>query len=198
MSIVGNAGEPRIDTTTRRVQDRRPSERMRDNKGTVVVNLDLWLAILSICISFAWPLAAFVARNWLVAWISKGVEYRFDVKLEELRAELRKKEERLKSELRDREAEIATLRNSVLSGSASRQSLLDKRRFEAVEKVWTAVNDLALLKPLSGVMAIVNFQEVAKDANHPNMRRFLSTIGNVAPDLKDLKKNVARDETVLA
>jgi len=114
--------------------------------------------------------------------------------MEELRAELRKNEERFKSELRDKEAEIAALRNSILAGSVSRQSLLDKRRFEAVEKLWTAVNDLAQLKPLSSIMAIVNFKEAAKDANHPKMQQFLSMIDHVAPDVKNLKKNIARDE----
>jgi hypothetical protein len=63
-----------------------------------------------------------------------------------LRAELRKNEESFKSDLRDKEAEISTLRTNILSGSAGRQALLDKRRFEAVEKVWANVNDLAQLR----------------------------------------------------
>jgi hypothetical protein len=84
----------------------------------------------------------FLGRHWLAARIEKGVQHRFDRRLEELRAELRESEERLKSTLRDRENEIALLRNTVLAGSANRQSLLDKRRFEAVERVWTAVNPI--------------------------------------------------------
>jgi hypothetical protein len=88
----------------------------------VFVNADFWLSILAICISVGLPVAT---RNWLVAWISKGVQHRFDVRLEELRAELRKNEERVKSDLRNKEDEISTLRNSVLSGSAGRQALLD-------------------------------------------------------------------------
>ncbi len=157
------------------------------------MNADFWLPILSICISVALPVAMFVARNWLVAWISKGVQHGFDVKIEELRAELRKNEERFKSELRDREAEIAILRNNVLAGSAGRQTLLDKRRFEAAEKVWTAVNDLAPLKHLSSMMAVVNFKEVAKNAGDPKIQQFLSFIGSAAPDTEKLN-NVARDE----
>ena len=102
------------------------------------MNADFLLSILSICIPLAVPVAIFAARNWLLTWISKSVQHRFDVKFEELRAELRKNEERFKSGLRDREAEIATLRNNVLAGSAGRQTLVDKRGFEAVEKVWTA------------------------------------------------------------
>ena len=88
----------------------------------------------------------------------------FDRQIEEVRAELRNSEERFKSGLRDRETEIATLRNSLLAGSAIRQALFDKRRFEAVEKVWTAVNDLAQIKVLSGMMSVVNFKAAAKEA----------------------------------
>ena len=73
------------------------------------MNSEIWLSVLSICLSVALPLAVYAGRNWLVAWISKGVQHGFDVKIEELRAELRKNEERYKSELRDREAETETL-----------------------------------------------------------------------------------------
>jgi hypothetical protein len=43
------------------------------------MNADIWLPILSICISVGVPLAIFVARNWLVDWISHSVEHRFNV-----------------------------------------------------------------------------------------------------------------------
>ena len=50
--------------------------------------------------------AAFAGRNWLKAWIERDVQFSFDTKLENIRADLRDSEERLKSELRTREAEI--------------------------------------------------------------------------------------------
>jgi hypothetical protein len=61
--------------------------------------------------------ALFFSRQWLVARIEKGVQHGFDSRLEAIRAELRASEERLKSTLRDRENEIALLRNTVLAGS---------------------------------------------------------------------------------
>jgi hypothetical protein len=70
---------------------------------------------------------------------------------------------------------------------------LDKRRFEAVEKVWTAVNDLAHLKTLSNLMSVLNFRAVAKEVNDPRMQQVLSVIGVAVPDVQKLK-NVARDE----
>jgi hypothetical protein len=157
-----------------------------------MTGMDL-IALLSIVISAGTPIAIFLARNWIKARIEKGVQHHFDVQIEGVRAELRKSEERFKSDLRDKEAEIAGLRNSVLAGSASRQALLDKRRFEAVEKVWAAVNDLAQLKYISSTMAILNFKAVAKRSTDPKMQQFLSVIGAGAPEL-DKIKNVARDE----
>lgn len=154
---------------------------------------DIWLPILSICISLGVPLAIFVGKNWLVAWISNSVQHRFNMEIEELRTELRKNEEHFKSDLREKEAEISTLRNSVLSGSASRQALLDRRRFEAVEKVWTNVNDLSQLKAFAAQMGVLNYKALARRAREPSMQQVLETIGSVVPDIQQLK-SVARDE----
>jgi len=53
-------------------------------------------------------------------------------KLETLRADLRATEEKLKSELRDKEAENLNAPDETFSvEAASRQALLDKRRFDA-------------------------------------------------------------------
>jgi hypothetical protein len=152
-----------------------------------------WVPWISLAVSAGTPLAIFVGRNWLKARIEKGVQYHFDRQLEEIRAEFRSSEERLKSSLRDRESEIATLRSTVLAGSAGRQALLDKRRFEAVERVWTAVNDMARLKSLSSFMALLNVKEVSKRASDPKIQQFLSMMGSGTPEIGEIK-NVARDE----
>jgi hypothetical protein len=152
-----------------------------------------WLPWISLFFSVGTPLVIFIGRNWLKARIEKGVQHHFDRQMEEIRADFRASEERLKSNLRDRESELATLRNTVLTGSASRQALLDKRRFEAVEKVWTAVNDMARLKSLSSFMALLNIKEVSKRARDPKMQQFLSMMGSGAPEIDEIK-NVARDE----
>lgn len=155
--------------------------------------MDQWISSVAI---FLWLLASaviFIFRHWIIAWVSAGVQHRFDIKIEEVRTELRKAEANFNGLLRNREAEIAALRNSVLSGSFSRQAMLDKRRFEAVEKVWAAVNDLALLKSLSAWMAVLNVKAMAQDIGNPKMQQFLSVVGASAPDPKSLK-NIARDE----
>lgn len=150
----------------------------------VIIQLILWIIV---------PIVVFACRNWIVAAITKGIQHNFDRKIETLRAELRASEEKLKSELRLKEAEISTLRANILTGTLGRQTLFDKRRFEAVERIWTTVNDFASLKPLSSMMAILNYKEIAADVGKVNMQQFLSTIGAAAPDIKTIK-NIARDE----
>ena len=130
--------------------------------GSNVAALVSWASLL---LALATPTFLVIFRTGISDWITKGIQHDFDVKLENLRATLRTSEEQLKSDLRAKEAEIGTLRNSVLSGSAGRQALLDKRRFEAVEKIWTSVNDLAQLRALAQTMAIVNYDVVEPLAN---------------------------------
>jgi hypothetical protein len=158
-----------------------------------------WLSVLSLALYVLTVVGLFVGRNWLKVRIEKGIQYSFENKLEVLRTQLRKNEEVFKADLRNKESEIALLRNSVLSGSISRQSLLDKRRFEAVEKVWTAINDFAQLKGLSAMMAVVDFEAIAKRTGDPKIQMFLDGIGAGPPDVVKTKdigqlKNVARDE----
>ena len=89
---------------------------------------------ISLLLAVATPIALLACRTWIVARITKGVQHKFDEELEELRTTLRNNEERFKSDLRQKETEIDALRNNVLSGSAGRQTLLDKRRFERGRK----------------------------------------------------------------
>jgi hypothetical protein len=80
------------------------------HQGNGSVTLFDWLSLISLIVSISLPAIGLLARNWVKARIEKGVQHRFDVKIEAVRAELRKSEESFKSDLRDKEAEIATLR----------------------------------------------------------------------------------------
>jgi len=70
----------------------------------------------------------FLVGTYYKAKVEKGVQHNLDQKLEELRAKLRRDEEGLKAELRSRDDQIAALRSGALSGMATRQAALDKRR----------------------------------------------------------------------
>ena len=154
---------------------------------------ELLLPWVTIIVALAVPLLLFIGRNWIKAWIEKGVQHRFDVRLEEVKAKVRDSETRLKSELSQREGEIASLRNIVLNGSAGRRALLDKRQFDAVEKVWTAVNDLGRLKALSANMAVLNIEAISKQNSNPKIQEFLTMLGKNSPDISEMK-DVALNE----
>lgn len=143
-----------------------------------------WVTVVALLIYGALLIAHFVFTKW--------VQYRFDGKIENLRAELRTNEERFKSDLRTKEAEISALREGVLSGRANRQALLDKRRLEAVEKIWAAVIALGPAKAVSGTMSIVRYDEVAKRmSTDAKLREVMEAL---LPSTDEYTKNITRDE----
>jgi len=135
----------------------------------------------------------FVGRHWIRARIEAGVQHSFDVKLEKLRAEIQATSVRFESELRAKESEIDALRSSVLSGRAGREAMLDKRRFEAVEKVWKGIGEVNKAKIIGQLMAHLNMKAASKAVRDPNFQRFLEAIGTAAPQPKDIV-DPARDE----
>ena len=150
-----------------------------------------WVSWITLLLAVATPIALVAFKTSITTWITKGIEHDFEVKLENLRATLRTSEEQFKSALRDKETEIDALRNNVLSGTAGRQTLLDKRRFEAVEKIWTAVNDVAQLKIISQTMALLDQDVIAKQTQNQNVQLFLEAMDTTASDSLQLK-NLAR------
>jgi hypothetical protein len=95
-----------------------------------------WEFWLLIGVDAVFGIAIFAGRNWLKATIEHSVQHHFDKEIEELRTELRKSEETFKSELRLKETEIGALRDGILSGRTQRQAFLDRRRLDAVERLW--------------------------------------------------------------
>jgi hypothetical protein len=89
------------------------------------------------------------------AEIERRVEHKFNERLEKLRAELQAKA-----------SEIATLRDTVLSGRMQRQALLDKRRMEAVERAWAGAVAASSLKMAAGLMSRIKFDVASKEAAH--------------------------------
>jgi hypothetical protein len=121
-----------------------------------------WIAIALWAIS---TVAFFAGKNWIIASVEKSVQHRFDEKIETL-----------KSDLRTKETAISALQQAVLAGTFSRQALLDKRRIEAVERVWSTIVELGPYKNLSAMMASVKFEEIAKEtARNEASRGFQNT-----------------------
>ena len=122
------------------------------------------------------------------------MQHQFDEKIEELRSTLRRSEEQFKSQLQSDQSELFSLRTWVLGGAANRQALLDKRRFDAVERVWTTVIDMAPLKHVARTMMSIDFKESAKHARRPELQKFLDALGGDTADPSKLKPNAARYE----
>lgn len=77
----------------------------------------------------------------------------------------------------------------MLSGRANRQALLDKRRLEAVEKIWAAVVALGPAKVVSAKMSIIRYDAVAKRiSTDPKLREVMDFL------LPSTDAYVAREE----
>lgn len=130
--------------------------------------------------------AAWLMRSIIATRLTKSVQHEFDSKLEVIRTQLRKSEESFKADLRAKEVQIELLRSGAISGLASRQAVLDKRRIEAVDQLWSAVTELAPAKAASVWMAVIKFDAAAKEAaKNPQFRQIFEAVGS-GLDLKKL------------
>ena len=143
-----------------------------------------WIPAVSTTGLFA--LALWLGRNLLITRLSKSVEHEFNEKLEALRAQLRQGEERLKADLRTKEAEIAALRSGAMAALASRQMAVDNRRLEAVDQLWAAAMSLGPARAISSWLSVIKFETAAEKAERdPKLRQFFEMIGT-GFDMKSL------------
>jgi len=123
-------------------------------------------------------LAAFLARNLILTRLKASVQHEFNAKLEALRTDLRKSEESFKADLRAKETQIEVLRSGALSGLASRQAALDKRRLEAIDQLWAGIEVLTPLKYAVSMMATFKFEASLKFASEkPEVRELFKQMG---------------------
>ncbi len=139
--------------------------------------------IVTLAVNAVIACSLFLGRNWLKARIERGVQYRFDEKLERLRSELRNSEESFRKALQERKVEISTLRENVFSGASNRRAMLDRRRFDAAERIWKAVIALAPHRGVAQSMAVINLKAVTKYASgDPRIKSFFETITKAVPN----------------
>ena len=108
-------------------------------------------------------LLLFLFRNLILNRLKSSVEHEFDKKLETLRAELRKSEEAFKADLHAKQTQIEVLRSGALSGLASRQAALNKRRLEAIDHLWAGIEALASLKSAARMMNYKPYLELISE-----------------------------------
>jgi hypothetical protein len=132
-----------------------------------------------------------LARNVISTRLTKSVEFEFNKKLEELRAEQRKAEENLKAEIRTKEAQITALQSGALAAMVSRQQAFDKRRLEAVDQIWSAVQALAPARVVATYMALIKWESAAAEAERdPQARKLFEMLGQNA-DPKSIDQSMA-------
>lgn len=100
--------------------------------------------------------------------IETAITSAFDEKLEKVKSDFRREEEKLSAELRARTAEIEALRSGALVNFTARQAELGRRRLLAVERVWAEVIELGKYKHLSLSVQSLNvdaiFESTSKNA----------------------------------
>jgi sulfur relay (sulfurtransferase) DsrF/TusC family protein len=131
-------------------------------------------AVIGILLVLGVPLAAIAVRTWIRSFIENRVQLGMQRQMEDFRSEIRQSEERLSSQLRTREAEITALRDGVLSGRATRMAVVDKRRVEAVERLWIAVTRLSRMKGPAMSLSVLRVDAIAKRVSvESNVREFV-------------------------
>uniref|UniRef100_UPI00188A176A hypothetical protein n=2 Tax=Vibrio anguillarum TaxID=55601 RepID=UPI00188A176A len=120
----------------------------------------------------------FLSKNLLITRLTNAVKYEYDAKLEEMKNSHKLTEQRLYAEIQKREHELATIRDSALSGLAHRQSLLFERQLQAVDNLWQAYIALSPAKVVAIMMSRVKIDEVSKTIGHDSkLQDFFQMIG---------------------
>lgn len=123
----------------------------------------------------------FVAGAYYKAKVEKSIQHNLDIRLEAVKAAIRKDEEALRADLRAKGDQIAALRGGALSGLANRFAAVDKRRLEAIDKLWSSTVKESQFK-LAARMTRTIKMDVAldtaakQDADGANVREFADVI----------------------
>ena len=87
-----------------------------------------------------------LCRGLIETRLTKSVQHEFDKKIESVKSDLRNSETSLQATIRASEAQLDALRSGALTGIVSRQSVIDKRRVEAVDQLWAGILAIAPAK----------------------------------------------------
>lgn len=122
--------------------------------------------------------ALWLLRNLISARLKSSIEHEFNQKIEDLRTEHRKQEDRLKAELQARAAEIQALRSIAMSAMSGRQAAVDKRMLEAVDQLWASVVTLASARVLATYLSVLNIDAVGEAVQHEQkMQQVVEMLG---------------------
>ena len=124
-------------------------------------------------------LALWLGRNAIVTHVRAGVQHGFDQKLEFI-----------KHEIRNRETELAAIRQTLIDVSGSRQNAVEVRKLQAVDELWKGL--VALRRSGAGVanmLAPLKLDNIVAELKDPRMNRFLETIFGSAVSMEEFGKD---------
>jgi len=122
------------------------------------------MTVIASVAAIASPLAVPAIREAVGKYVAGFVQHRFDKRIENLKSDLRRSEEKFAADLRVNEQQLRSLADTTLSLRSSRQAALDARRLEAVEKIWTAKTATDRWKMAARMVSLLNLEEVFKAA----------------------------------
>ena len=142
----------------------------------VMSQLEIWFPALTSTSIFA--AALWLSRTLISTRLKNEVKHEFDKKLENLRSDLKFKDE-----------QIASLRSAAMSGLINRQGILFQRKLEAIDQVWESVNELQKAKYISQTVSVINYEYCAKEAVSDHKFREFAEImgGNFDPNTINLR-----------
>jgi hypothetical protein len=130
-------------------------------------SLENWVPTLSTAALFA--VVLWLSRNWLIARLKSSIKFEYDTRLEDLRAELKRKESKLENQIRRREQDINDVRQTAIAALQNRESAVGERRFAAVDQLWASVIAMRKARASLQMMSVLKFEavseEIERDAN---------------------------------
>lgn len=112
-----------------------------------------------------------LARTWITIRLTSAVQSEYDVKLEEVRGQIRKNEEVFKAHINSQEAQIQSLRAAALSNLSHRQDLIFEKQVNAIAVVWEEILAMSPGKVIAQGLAAINFADTMKAVvRNPELR----------------------------
>lgn len=133
---------------------------MKASGGTMWAYITPWLQSVTVT-GFAIAVG-FLYRDFLLKWLYRRVEHQFTERIEKHKSDLRISEQEIQVRLASNQKQIETLYGTTLALSSGRQSAADKRRLEAIERVWKSAIGLSKASGAMKFLEPLNFDEVFK------------------------------------
>ncbi|HSF95630.1 MAG TPA: hypothetical protein VLA52_11450 [Thermohalobaculum sp.] len=140
--------------------------------------------VLGLLIVFFKPLSELIVARW--------VSHRYDHKISELNADLKKQEAIFSSNLENKQKEIDEIRASGFMLFHEREKLKIEKTINSVDKIWAGVNGIKFLQPVLEVMKLLKTDGISeKDLQEEGYRKFFEVSGILIPDNDKIKEKLS-------